>query len=383
MSSKKIIFLMPHPPTTDFQRKFFVPELKENNFLIEYWDIGSALGYDMNFPSDLKEINYLKIATLKILKEKMKQENETVAFVVQLTRNLQTLPIYVLLKSGKTKTIFFGRGYLPFVSQPRADLRTRLRKIFSNKKRLIPSLLSSVFFKFLPVIKKHDLTFVAGNLAERLHKVDSVRMAKIHHFDIDCSHGENSILSELPDNYCVFIDDFLPFHPDFSIQKNQMLNAENYYKNLNKFFAKIEKKLNTSIVIAAHPKASYIANPFESRAIVFGETNSLVKNAAVVLAHASTAISYAVIYEKPLCLLYSNDIKKIHPVIYHQMLVTAEILGCLILNFDETMVSSVKFDVDKTKYENYYKEFLSNEVNTTASFKIVIDDINSLLAANN
>ncbi|MDP1604363.1 MAG: hypothetical protein Q8M03_13990 [Legionella sp.] len=382
MSPKKIIFLMPHPPTTDFQRKFFVYELIENNFLIEYWDIGSILGYDMVFPSNLKEINYLKIATLKALNAKMKQENNNVAFVIQLTRNLKSLPIYLLLNSGKKKTIFFGRGYLPFISQPKTTLSAFLQRVFSgNKKHLILSLVGSAIFKFLPIIKRHDLTFVAGNLAERLHKADSVKLSKIHHFDIDCSCSDNSRPSELPDNYCVFIDDFLPFHPDFSIQNNARVTAEKYYNALNNFFVEIEKRYDTTVAIAAHPKALYPVNPFGGRRVVFGETSSLVKNSAIVIAHASTAISYAVIYEKPLCLIFSEEIKKIHTHEYNQMKMTAEMLGCSLLNFEKEITIAMNIKVDKEKYETYYTEFLSNQMKDSVSHQIVVDEVSHLLAS--
>jgi hypothetical protein len=383
MNSKKIIFIMPHPPTMDFQRKFFVNYLRENNFLIEYWDIGPIIGYDMLFPSNLEEINYLKFATLKALKAQLKQENTNVAFVIQLTRNLQSLPIYLLLSLGKKKTIFFGRGYLPFISQPNSSLITFFQKVFSAKKRqIIFSMVGVVIFKFLPIIKKHDLTFVAGGLAERLHEKDSIKLSKIHHYDIDCSFRDKSRLAELPDSYCVFIDDFLPYHPDFTIQNNVRVAAAPYYNILNNFFVAMEERYNTKVVIAAHPKAFYPVNPFEERQVVFGETSSLVKNALIVIAHASTAISYAVIYEKPICLIFSEEIKKIHSDEYKQMVVTAEMLGCSLLNFETDINRPINVNVDKEKYKNYYAEFLSNLMRENVSHEIVVDEINYLLAKN-
>lgn len=374
---KKIIFIMPHLPTVDFQRKYFVNQLKENNFILEYWDVGPILGYDMKFISDLTDVNYTKIICLKELKLRLKYENHADAvFVLQLTRNLQSLSIYSLFRLYNKRTVFFGRGYLPCVSQPKT-IGYYLNKVYRGGKNL-SSIIYATIFRFLPVIKKYDLVFAAGTLAERLHLNDAIKISKIHHFDVDHSTDKNVENNFIAD-CCVFIDDFMPFHPDFSLGSSDTINADNYYNSLNNFFDTVEKKLGKTIIIAAHPKATYKNNPFNKRTIVFGDTNSLVKNSVFVFTHASTAIAYAVIYEKPLCLIFSDEIKSVHFDIYNLMIMTSKILDCPILNFEKnSSFDLADCTVDKKKYEDYYVEFLSNEANTRLSSEIVIDEINNL-----
>ena len=68
-------------------------------------------------------------------------------------------------------------------------------------------------------------------------------------------------------NTIVFLDEYLPYHPDFDLLKMEKINANQYYKELNNFFSKIEAHTSSRVVIAAHPKANYNINPFNNRPI--------------------------------------------------------------------------------------------------------------------
>ena len=67
-------------------------------------------------------------------------------------------------------------------------------------------------------------------------------------------------------------------------------------------FKKIEKKFESKIVVAAHPRVdiSDYNNFFKGREVFYSKTIDLVKNCKCVLAHTSTAISYAVIFKNQL-----------------------------------------------------------------------------------
>jgi hypothetical protein len=382
---KKIIFILPLPPTIDFHRKFFVKKFQDDNFSTEYWDVGSILGYDMKFTCEIDGISYNKIASVKELKFRLKCENySSTVFVLQVTRSLQSLPIYYLLSRLNKKTVIFARGYLPSFGRLEKSSLYYLRMLLdpNNIKHLFFSRAYLFINRVLKIIKKYDVAFVAGNIGEKINYADAIRIARIHHSDIDTAVADDqrSLNLNLPDNYSVFIDEYLPYHPDFTSTGKSTINAAAYYASLNNYFDMIEKKCETTIVIAAHPKAIYETNPFNERAIVFNETNNLVKNARIILTHASTAISFAVIHEKLLCLIYNDEIRKNHPPLYNQMLKTADILGCPIFNFEVDIHSDLaNIGVDKIKYKHYYADFLSNADGSRDSFQIVCDEINLLL----
>lgn len=379
---KKIIFILQHPPTIDFKEKFFVEHFRKEGFKVEYWDLSSIFGHGNSFVSDATDLDCRKVLNLKEFGLKVKRESGANAILVlQMPRTLQTYPVFLLVEFIKVKTVYFARGYLPMFNRSEKTMAYYLNKIFKTNIKTFLSMVRSTLFKILPIAKRYDLVFTAGILAEKIHSNDAISIVKIHHTDIDCAINSAKSPSGLSGDYCVFIDDYIPFHPDFGMLGSPTVNAVNYYASLNHYFDLIENKYTTKIVVAAHPKAVYRTNPYNNRPVIFNATSALSKNARIVFTHASSAISYAVIYEKPLCLIVSDEIKRIHPFLHNVMLKTAELLDCPVVDFELYDGSvDVFFVVNKEKYKNYYTEYLSNTNSANCSSKIAIDGVKALLA---
>lgn len=101
--------------------------------------------------------------------------------------------------------------------------------------------------------------------------------------------------------YILFLDEYLPFHPDYKIQNIPPdETAQNYYKSLCIFFEEIEKKFKKEIIIAAHPRSNYQDRPnyFGNRKVFLNNTGILVKNSELVLMHASTSINFVNLFKK-------------------------------------------------------------------------------------
>ena len=345
--------------------------------------MGAVLGYDMKSTFDLDGLEYVRVLDLHDFVARLEREDSSsTAFVIQITREMQSFPIYRLLSRLDKKTVIFARGYLPSLSHSERSLAYYLRLLFDPHaiKRLVYFRLYAVITKLLPLIKKYDVAFVAGTLAERIHSTDSVRLARVHHSDIDFAAMDVPCSVALPNRYCVFIDDYLPFHPDLEISGYAAVKAASYYASLNRYFDAIERACGATVVIAAHPRARYAENPFGGRLIVTNQTNALVKNAAIAVAHASSAVSFVVIHGKPLCLIYSEEIKALHPAMYNQMLKTAAVLGCPVMSFEtDTTAALATSIVDQTKYAEYFAEFLSSGVGGSTSFQVAVAEIDRLL----
>jgi hypothetical protein len=380
---KKVVFMLPYPPPLDFRRKFFVQQLLQEGFETEYWDLGAVLGYDMKFTYDLKAdgLVYVKIAGLKDLSEMLERSSTSgTVFVMQITRALASFPIYFLLTRFKKKTVTLARGYLPSVSRSERTVHYYLRGVRNavQIKRWVSRAIYLVLNKLFP-IKYYDVAFTAGRVAEKLNAPHSLRLLPVHHPDVDVALEKSPCVIDLPINYCVFVDDYLPHHPDFGIEGGDTLDPVAYYASLNTFFDKIEAQLKTKVVIAAHPKACYEPSPFKGRFVGVNDTEVLVRNADLVLAHASTAISFAVFHKKTIILMTSGAIERTHPAIHAQMLKTAEILGCPILDFEKIeSILNVGTKPNIEKYEFYNAEYLSNATNLNCSFQVIAAEFNSL-----
>jgi len=114
--------------------------------------------------------------------------------------------------------------------------------------------------------------------------------------------------------YAVFLDEYFPLHPDFfvsGIGKNPYSDYRQYYLEINLMFKQIEAVSGLKVVIAAHPRAQYASLPdvFEGRKLIKGNTVNLVANAKLVLAHASTSLNFAVLFNKPVVFLAPEKVR--------------------------------------------------------------------------
>lgn len=178
-------------------------------------------------------------------------------------------------------------------------------------------------------------------------------------------------------NQAIFLDSGSPiFQGDYQhIKTKPVFTKENWCPALCKFFKACEVNLNLSIKIAGHYKTEHEKFPdyFGYNEVIYGKTNELIKNATLVIALTSTAVSYAVAYRKPVVLIYNNELLRE----YRTMGVIqgmADSLGCKLLNIDDQYC---KFDfkdllnVNHILYEKYEKLYLSSNRNSALNANIV------------
>jgi len=165
---------------------------------------------------------------------------------------------------------------------------------------------------------KPQFAVVGGLIAEKkAEKIKGVKLIRAHSLDYDLfikSSFVNNTSLKYPGKYAVFIDEFLPFHPDNLVRRRKPdVKAKDYYGDLNQFFKKVESQFGLTVVVAAHPRSNYhkTENPFRNFTCIHGDTVSLIKNSVFVMTHASTAISLAILYEKPLLFLASFKYSRI------------------------------------------------------------------------
>ena len=136
-----------------------------------------------------------------------------------------------------------------------------------------------------------------------------------HTFDYDIFLRERDSTGTPSKKYNVFLDEYLPFHPDFlTMGIGYPLPPEDYYPALGNFLKVLEEKTGAETLIAAHPRSSYESMPdfFSGRPLFKGKTSLLVKNANLVIAHMSTSVNFAVLYRKPIVFITSDKLKKMN-----------------------------------------------------------------------
>lgn len=380
--TRRVVFILSHEPPGDFERKFFVPELVGAGFEPAVWNIGPLIAAEVTINSPASFAEVVRFTRLGALNAAIRDEARAGSiFVAQFSRSWQTLPVSWLLTLNRARKAFYGRGYLPFVSEPARGLGDLMRKGGSALSPLALALriCRSAVARVSARLTRYDVTFSAGALSDRLHGKDSKRLVPISHFDIDRLRRADSAGIDLPPRYMVFLDEYLPHHPDFFLHGLETIPPEVYYATLNRAFDRLEAIAGMPVVIAAHPKASYQANPFGGRAVHFGVTDVLAKHSQTVLAHGSTAVSFAVICHRPVILLHSEEIRRVHPNQYAQMTSTEQLLGCTLLDMDEWADWQQNLPpVDETKYAHYYKEYLALRPDLGDTAGIVLAELSRL-----
>jgi hypothetical protein len=184
------------------------------------------------------------------------------------------------------------------------------------------------------------------------YQLNPANVVSIHSFDYDrylnYIRGEKELFFP-NEKVIVFLDQMLATHCDFGKSVSfSPVTAENYLPALNNFFDILERKLGMKVVIAASPRADYENKPniFGSRRIVSGKTLEVVAESALVLAHTTTAMSFAVLFDKPILMLTTKEM--------------SEATGYA--NFLDNMAASLKLmplcidnaeEINKFHFENY------------------------------
>ena len=165
-------------------------------------------------------------------------------------------------------------------------------------------------------------------------------------------------------NYAVFIDTYLPFHPEHSSTNVKVINSINYFNSLINFFRDFEKATKLKVIVALYPKANQARYPkeFKKFKIVSNKIVELVKNCKIVLHHGSTAQSYAAIFKKPIIYLTSDFIEKYKYVRDNAQRI--EFLGQKELNIDNYdknfLIKKKLFSYDEKLYKYYLNNYLKH-----------------------
>lgn len=371
---RKIVVIGYQPLTEKVVKDFYFSELNDNGFEVQYWDL-SMLYFPNILQDRLVDARVLKINDIEELEYNLKSciiGNSF--FIVHITYEYRVINLFRLLTKHKCFISFFARGALP-VSNRKSTLKEKIIK--SLKSATLAAFVKNKYaglLKKVGYIKPYDIVFSAGNfgyltvgIGADLEKKQS-KLVEINSHDYDTALENLADAPVVHGKFCLFLDEYLPLHPDFKLLGIKSVDPDQYYESINKFFDFIEDKFQLSIVIAAHPKAETykLRNPFNERKIIFGKTSQLTRDCEFVLAHISTSQSFAVLNKKPVLTLTTDSIKKIMPQYNYFITHFSVKMGSCLVNIDNYIDSDVMI---KKVDEHIYNEYLYNYLTSTTSEK--------------
>ncbi len=326
MSIKKIIFLSSQSLDPRNYKRYGLELLQKNGFAVEYWDVTSVLYPHVAGEYALKDaVNFDGLRVFdkgRELYQSLSKLGKESFVMDNLLFNLHFFKLYrALTKSGAEYASIIA-GAVPDVQ----DL-DKLNTVHSGIVRKIKKLLSTspgkiwndMIIPRLPFklfgIKSAKLILASGemSLKYKLPMDSKTDIVWAHALDYDL-YLEEKDDKTIEKPIAVFLDSYLPFHPDWLyFNDGQDIDADRYYGALNNFFDIVENNLKIEVVIAAHPRSDYdpLKDYYKGRKCIKGQTVKLVKESKLVLANFSTAINMASLFHKPIIFMTSDDLDQL------------------------------------------------------------------------
>jgi hypothetical protein len=366
-SIKRIIYFITSPFNGRDYERYGVEIIRKNGFIVEVWDFSPFLSSEHSQePSDSSRDIFEGYRTFLCMKDAISQirKLEDDCFVVVLVSYIyESYPIFRALAKKR----------LPYCLQvykfPSRDLNSGngfIRKIKSLSLKKVANIL---FNKYLPywvmgISPAKIFLNLGGQMDLNKSRLPISRNTSIvfsHYFDYDIYMKEREKSALCDENTCVFLDTFLPFHP--ASGSTPIIDPEKYFPQLRSFFDFLEEKYKVKIVIAAHPRSDYQARPdyFGGREVVKGKTAELVRNSHIVISHESAAVSFAVLFEKPVIFITNNILKEQSTGGLIDFM--ALLLGKQPINLDHDFIIDwdKEMSVNKKAYRDYRNEYIKKD----------------------
>jgi hypothetical protein len=110
--------------------------------------------------------------------------------------------------------------------------------------------------------------------------------------------------------YAVFLDQMMIDHPELELMKmSPEVDPESYHTALERCFRTVEDQTGLDAIVAPYPKATQQSNARVGPRVVDMPTASLVRGSSLVLCHYTTAVSFPVIFRKPVLFLTSDKME--------------------------------------------------------------------------
>ncbi len=359
---KKCIILYTANYCAKIKNYFCVDDLVSKGVDVEFWDLGPIT---LNEHLANVETPGLIIRRVENKKEYevLIKENTNAVFFSFMNYAWYSFIVYRMLSKYNCDIVYCTSGCLPPLSSSKGIkiiARLNAKQLIARiKGRLYRFLLKSKLFKPAKIVlqscraatcdyKTSDSTVFVGCNSGDYQGYLSVKSS--------LNHSDNKI-----GRYVVYIDQYLPFHNDFTLRGVQHINAETFYRSINLLFARIEKKYGCEVVIAAHPSSlKYEEHDFFcGRKVYYNRTAELINQCIGAITCNSTAISFPVIDKKPILIYTSNDIESRY--LFFNTLLFPKLLDLEFVNIDEC--SEVYFrDVNMHRYEKYKYDYLTTPI---------------------
>ncbi len=397
----KFIVVYPYPFGDFVWHKLELDQLSDD-LDVEVWDLSKFL--NKNFAKNIhvknsgshniREFNSFKSLVRILIKTISQAEENKVYFLYQVpTTNSYEILVKIMFlfikKRKKYVVIETLNPGLPLIS--RDTLSEKLKSVvglikFNNMRSFrfyFRTLIFSKFNNLLPALPTHAM--VSGTEYETIYKTKmqkKVKIIKVHSIDFNEYVRVKNLknFSPVSDNQSAFLlDSPDPYYLEDRVLtgSKSYLTSKVWYPLLNDFLDCIEHDSGVKVSILGHYKTDFTSPSalFGNRHVIYNRTLECVAKSKFVITRASAAVSFAVIFRKPILFIFSDELTRDK----HEMAFIckmAEELGTEPININQSISKLDDYlRVDEAKYEIFEKKFLTSANLDICNYQIILKEI--------
>lgn len=389
MNFKKIILIFNTPALNTDIQTYSLWELIDLGYNVTVLDASPFLMPEANRIVTTERLSDVRFEshicnTKRNLENFVKQNAATACFIPMFNSYYDVRFVFKLFTKYK---VFYGHVTTARTELELSSFGIKYKKTWKNS-RFNPVHLYKAFYnrigRKLLHIEKAKFVVLGGkaNSQQYINATEHDENTKIlclHTWDY-----ERFLSKEKYDNngkpYCVFLDQYFPFHPDLKTEIGFDFaedDKKKFVSDMNKVFSHIRNNYNLEIIIAAHPRANYKDKNdlYPNVKIEYGKTAELIKGASLAVANFSNSIMLAVMAKIPLIIVNSSVIQKCN---YTEtvLLEFAKITGAFVATDYSVLPKSFEISICKEKYKNIEDDYLkSGESNGKKIWQLIMEAI--------
>jgi hypothetical protein len=354
---KKIVHLSIIPLTDSLHSTLLISEFREKDIEVVYLDISNLLE-----PNKFNKSNPAnQFQSMSSLLSYLQKFNKNEVLVnIQLHYEYRFRKFFTEIKNTGVWTSIFCIGFMP------------------TRKSYLRDLLKDILFR---PSRYYDLVFYDSESSFQKYKQVNLKILCRNMVIDQWARSPKQIKKTEGSKVAVFLDQFIPFHPDLSFRHISVPSADLYIEKTNITLSSI-KKLGYTIKIAKHPRADERVNLFfPDFEVIENCTSDLISSASLVIAHFSTAVGLAILHEKKILILNCGgaqgvELEQLISPFEEQLSQPPIYIGSQITQDDINKITDVKVTP-------YFRNYLKNNFNNDVFFEELSLAICKLSASSN
>ena len=393
MKYKSIIFLVETPILSRYYERYGIELLRNQGFATTIFDLSPLLlpvAYHA-ITSDLcdyESCGFERIFSLEEFKNSLgKYKDNNPLIICSMGYMWEYRKVFRMIKK-------YGIDFCYFMQELSPTDNAKINKRWSEKlslKNLIHAVTRRIPRKFHKV-PSAKFVLGCGDDPEQVRTFKNERLCAldcpVYYFHSsnyeECLNCDDKPVTE--GEYCVFIDQYIPYHPEI-IDARLQINPGEYYAEMNAFFDDIEKEFGIKTVIAAHPRSNYQKHPecFLEREVIKNRTCNLVKYSRFVIYHFSNSLSYVALYKKPVIVATTKEIGTLFKDKIDRV---CSVLGTTPVDVTDFLQSGNKRSILENKltindvaYNSYVRKYMKKNYNGVLEGERLWEQIGKFLAS--